>query len=28
LKLRKRDTDDLEEEQTLVELYKTALGMH
>lgn len=28
LKIRKRDSDDIEEEQSLVELYKTALGMH
>ena len=27
LKLRKRDIEDIEEEESLVELYKTALGM-
>jgi uncharacterized protein (UPF0335 family) len=28
LKLRKRDTDDIDEEETLVDVYKSALGMH
>jgi uncharacterized protein (UPF0335 family) len=28
LKMRKRDTDDIDEEQNLVDLYKSALGMH